>query len=1187
MKTKIFCFFCLLLLLTYARGQTVAPATHPGTPAQQTRIVEGYGRLPLAFEANQGQTDPQVKFVSRGAGYNLFLTNTEAVLTLHRASRQEPNSPTARALPPQEERSAVLRMKLVGANAKTEVSGQNELPGKSNYFIGNDPKKWHSNVRQYATVRYADVYPGVDLVYYGNQQELEYDFVLQPGANPEQIRLAIRGASKVRLQGGDLVLTSAGGDVRLRSPQIFQEVNGVRHNVCGRYVIKSKNEVGFRVADYDRKRALVIDPALAYSTYLGGSGDDRPFAITFDAAGNTYVTGTTSSPDFPATNPVQPANHGGLDAFVTKINREGTALIYSTYLGGGGDDSGTSIAVDSTGVYVTGDTDSGDFPTRNPIQPTHHWSRDAFVTKINVEGDALVYSTYLGGNNWDTGWGIAVDSFGNAHVRGDTISTDFPVVNAIQPNLRGYVFSCFVAELNADGSALLYSTYWGGNGGEGGVGIGVDAAGNTYVGGYTISTDFPTVNPIQAALAGEQDTFLTKFSADGQQVIYSTYLGGTGDERSEGFTVDSFGNAYTVGYTTSTDFPLANAIQPTNHGGTDSFVAKINAAGNALVYSTYLGGSGEDLATGVAVDSAGNAYISGMTRSTDFPMAYAIQAANHGGRDAFLTKIATDGSMLLFSTYLGGSADEGYWRDVNVAVDWTGNAYVAGLTWSVDFPITPLAFQQSLKGGAEGFVTKVVFGEETTTTLTSSLNPANYGQMVTFTASVTAASGTPTGTVIFYDGSTQLGSATLASGIASISTSSLSADSHSITAAYQGSADFGSSTSAPLNQVVNGVTTTTTLVSTLNPSVFGQAVTFTATVSAASGTPTGTVTFYDGSTAIGSAALANGSASFSVSLLAAGAHSITVAYQGSGAFGSSTSAPLNQVVNTATTTTSLASSVNPIPANQIVTYTVTVTSQYAGAASGTATLQDRGSTIATVPLANNQAAYSTKYKMPGVHEIRATYSGDVSNTGSTSAALVEYIGYFPVASKTVVTTSGSPSFIGQPVMFTATVAPGNLIYGRIPDGELVTFYDGKTTLGSVALASGMAAYTTSALSAKTHTIKATYAGDTIFKSSTGTVTQVVNKYMTTTALSSSPNPSVYGQAITFTATVTPTGPYPLTGKVKFWDGTTGIGTATLSAGVATLTKSKLAVGTHPITAQYLGDSANDKSTSPVVNQVVQ
>jgi hypothetical protein len=372
--------------------------------------------------------------------------------------------------------------------------------------------------------------------------------------------------------------------------------------------------------------------------------------------------------------------------------------------------------------------------------------------------------------------------------------------------------------------------------------------------------------------------------------------------------------------------------------------------------------------------------------------------------------------------------------------------------------------------------------------------------------------------------------------------------------------------------------TTTTLVSSPNPSVAGQPVAFTAVVGSTSGTPTGVVVFSDG---VGSATMLGGSASITISSLVAGSHSITAVYQGSSAFSPSTSSSLNQVVNIATTTTTVASSVNPVRINLTVTYTATVTSQYAGTVTGTATFQDGGSTIATVTLAGNQATYTTSYKTAGTHAITAIYSGDASNTGSTSLTLSQQVNGLP--SKTILTTSESPSLINQPVTFTATVTSG---HRTIPDGDLVTFYDGTALLGSVALAGGTAAFTTSSLSVKTHTIKATYAGDGTFAPSTGAVAQIVNKYPTTTALRSSLNPSAHGQAVTFTAKVTSAGSMP-TGKVTFKDGTISVGTATLSSGVAKLTKSTLAVGTHPITAQYTGDAASSKSTSSVLNQVVK
>lgn len=470
-------------------------------------------------------------------------------------------------------------------------------------------------------------------------------------------------------------------------------------------------------------------------------------------------------------------------------------------------------------------------------------------------------------------------------------------------------------------------------------------------------------------------------------------------------------------------------------------------------------------------------------------------------------------------------------------------------------------------------------GLSTTSTLTSSTNPSAYGQSVTFTATVTSSSGTPTGTVVFYDGSTAIGSAALANGSTSISTSSLPLGSNSITAAYQGSGGFLPSTSAVLTQVVNANTTATSLSSSLNPSLYSQSVSFVAMVTSGFGTPIGTVIFYNGTTAIGSAALSNGSASVSTSSLPIGSNSITAAYQGSSGFAPSTSTVLTQIVNLAKTTTALASSVNPVPVDKWVTYTATVTSQY-GTATGTVTFQDNGATVATVSVSNNQATFTTKYKAAGVQLMTATYSGDSNNLGSTSSVFMEEVGKVPYASETTVGTSGSPSLYGQPVTFTATVTSKD---GAIPDGETVTFYARSEEIGTGTTNGGVATFTTSSLAGGTYTIKAEYSGDATFKESSGTVRQVVSRYATTTTISSSPNPSTYGQTVTWTATVTSTGPYVPTGKVRF----IGIHSAMLSGGVATLSAiCWLNAGTYAITAKYEGDEASEPSTSAALSQVV-
>ncbi len=687
--------------------------------ASRGKVAGNYGKLPLSFEANQGQADARVKFLLHSSGYTLFLTSDEAVFSSRSDKAKDVTSRAGRLLRPGPAgpvTKSALRMKLVNANPAAKVTGADPLPGRSNYFIGNDPKKWHSNVPTYAKVKYERIYSGVDLVYYGNQGQLEYDFVVSPGADPRRIQFDVRGAKHIsRDRHGNLVLQTAAGEVRWRKPTVYQETSGARRVIAAHYDIKHKNRVGFEIADYDLQSPLFIDP-LVYSTYLGGSDLDVGGGIAVDRSGNAYVTGYTFSTDFPTVNPVQPENGGGgySDAFVAKLNPSGSALVYSTYLGGNNYDQGVGIAVDASGnAYVTGYTISTDFPTMNPVQPTYAGGQsDAFVAKLNASGSALVYSTYLGGSGDDDGLGIAVDSSGNAYITGQTSSDDFPTKNPLQPTSAGGMGGdAFVTKLNTSGSALVYSTYLGGSDDDGGFGIAVDGLGNAYVTGGTASTDFPTKNPLQPANAGDNglpipawDAFVAKLNASGSALVYSTYLGGSGDDQGFGIAVDGLGNAYLTGHTKSTNFPTMNPLQASNGGNYDAFVAKLNPSGSALVYSTYLGGSGLDQGFGIAVDGLGDAYVTGQTTSADFPTMNPVQAANAGGDyDAFVTKLNASGSALVYSTYLGGSSDD---QGFGITTDSSGNAYVAGKTNSTNFPtMNPL--QASAGGSYDAFVSEI------------------------------------------------------------------------------------------------------------------------------------------------------------------------------------------------------------------------------------------------------------------------------------------------------------------------------------------------------------------------------------------------------------------------------------------------------------------------------------------------
>lgn len=669
--------------------------------AMRPRLIESYRKLPLTFEANRGQIDEQVTYLARGSGYTLFLTRDSAAVLLLRG----------------QEKNSALRIKMLGANFPAEVTGTGELPGKSNYFIGRDLKKWRTNVPTYSGVKYTAVYPGIDLVYYGNQRLLEYDFVVAPGADPQAIGIRFEGVRKLTLsRNGALVIRVGGSEVIEPAPVVYQEIDGRRKTVAGRYVLRGKNRIGFSVDEYDHSLPLVIDPTLAYSTLLGGSSDDYGSSIATDAAGDVYLTGMTYSADFPgASGTRQTTLRGTTDAFIVKLNAAGTALVYSAFLGGSGGDLGSGIAIDAVGnAYIAGETDSTDFPvTPGAYQTTFGGYSDAFVAKLNATGSSLIYSTYLGGSAAEDGPAIAIDGSGNACLAGGTASSDFPTTPGAFQNVSGGNGDAFVTKLNAAGSALLYSTYLGGNDYDSADSIAIDTVGNAYVTGITRSVHFPTTpGAFQINLAGTgADAFVTKLSTVGFPV-YSTYLGGGQDDLGAGIAVDAFGNAYLTGQTSSIDFPTtAGAFQSLRRGPDNAFVAKLNSTGSALAYSTYLGGSGtNEGGLGIAIDVLGNAYITGRTGSTDFPVTPgAVQSAFGGDyEDGFVSKLDATGSALLYSTYLGGNGMD---RGNSITVDGSGNVYVSGYTASSNFPTTQGAFQTTSAGGNyKAFIAKLSSG---------------------------------------------------------------------------------------------------------------------------------------------------------------------------------------------------------------------------------------------------------------------------------------------------------------------------------------------------------------------------------------------------------------------------------------------------------------------------------------------
>lgn len=981
-------------------------ASQGANHAARTRISEVYGKLPLSFEANQGQAGDDTKFISRGLGYELFLKQTEAVLSLSRSSKRTAGNPSIRDGNPdssafREERS-LLRMQIVNANPTTQVVGLSELPGTVNYFVGNERAAWRTNIPTYSQVRYSNVYPSIDLVYYGNHRQLEYDFEVAPGGSPGDIKLSFQGANHLKInRQGDLVLTTSLGDVILHKPVAYQEENGERREVESRYVLTNKNQVSFQVGAYDRSRKLVIDPTLVYSTYLGGNDYDEGDAITVDAAGNAYIAGETHSSDFP-TNGIQSTPDSAGNAFVVKLNSAGSAILYATFFGGSRSDTARAIAVDSAGNgYVTGSTASSNFPTVNALQSVHTGiGSDAFVAKLNPTGSALIYSTYIGGSSIDGGNAIAVDNSGNVYIDGGTRSQNFPLANPIQGALAGspvlkstdsadhwttanngitatiinslaidpsntstiyagafdtglfksinaggswsavgtsqlsgsvnrlaidrlnpstiyaatnsflfkstdggnswgqlslsrnplsiavdpsngntlyvgasdtvfkstdggahfstsillglvkalainpsntsiilaatdrgvyrspdgstnwvktlggfivydvaidpnntanvyagtnngvfkstdgglswnrsntgmpfyqinrikidptnsntlYVATnsagvyksinggaswsassvglnshmvndlaidptdpakiyvgvdggsdAFVLKLNPAGSALLYSTYMGGPDVDSALDIAIDSSGNAHIVGNTSSTGFPTANALQPNSKGGEEAFVAKLNSAGSSLLYSTYLGGSGDDSGTGIALDSSGSVYLTGYTYSTDFPTASPFQATCGAcdvSSDAFVTKLSSGGSSVIYSTYLGGSLDDVGLGIAVDSNQNAYVTGRTSSTNFPVVNAIQSANGGFDDVFVTKLTPSGSALSYSTYLGGNDSD---AGLAIAVDANNNAYIAGSTLSANYPVAaPL--QPQAKAFGDAFVSKI------------------------------------------------------------------------------------------------------------------------------------------------------------------------------------------------------------------------------------------------------------------------------------------------------------------------------------------------------------------------------------------------------------------------------------------------------------------------------------------------
>jgi uncharacterized repeat protein (TIGR01451 family) len=809
--------------LTAKSAIPVLPTQKPSVDhATKREMAEAVAKIPMSFGANHGQTDKQVQFLSRGAAYTLFLTHDSAVLALPipatKPTETKPEPSTARVLPyvgantrfdsPNQRAyrgEEVLTMRVVGANQQARVEGVDKQVARTNYFIGNDPSQWHKDVPNYEKVRYAGIYPGIDLLYYGKQKQLEYDFVVNPGADAGAIALTFAGGAdatkKIPLtitRDGDLVATIASGEINFHKPVIYQNKGNVKTLVNGRYALKADGRVGFELGAYDHLKQLVIDPVLSYSTYLGGSNDDIAYGITYGVRyGQPILVGSTRSADFPQVKALYPFGGGTSgtqpcrDIFVAKYNPALTELIFSTFIGGSNDDVPSQVTQDVYGdVFLVGYSLSTNFPIKGPVFQKKFAggsiTGDAVVVEVESAGFYLEWSSYLGGSSDDQAFGVAVDTPGNVFVSGHTTSTDFPVTaGAYQTTCpvdsSGGCSTSFVTEINPKGTALVYSTYLGGSDGlgESAYGIALDANDDAYLSGITGSPNYPTTpNAYQISCGtdglcnGTYDGFVTELNPTGTGIVASTFLGGNNFDYTAGIVVQPSA-IYVSGSTVSADFPVtANAAQSTYGGNSagcvvntgtcgDVTVSKFNTGLTTLEYSTYLGGSlDENPGLSMAVDTNGYMYVAGQTDSLNFPLVDAMQSTYGGGSsDAFITQITPQGGFG-YSTYFGGNGEDFAYR---LALDPSNNVYVTGGTLSTNLPVTAHAVQKicgtdgNCNGGfLDAWFAKIILSADlsmtnkapaTVTTganLTYNLTAKNNGPDTALSVSVSDT--TPTGT---------------------------------------------------------------------------------------------------------------------------------------------------------------------------------------------------------------------------------------------------------------------------------------------------------------------------------------------------------------------------------------------------------------------------------------------------------
>jgi hypothetical protein len=1224
--TKTIFRLCAAALLT---------ASFASTSAFGQRAAGAYGKLPLSFEPNRGQTDARVQFVSRGSGYTIFLEPNAATFAFHHPL-PAPKLGESRKLAADATRQDTVRMRIVGGNGNASFTPGKELPGYVNYMHGSNPENWHIGIPTYAATTVQGVYPGVDLVYYGTQRELEYDFVVKPGSDPAKIRLAMDGAHPRLSSSGDLLLQLANAPsfngIRLRKPVLYQKDGDHRRPIEGAFTLAANGEVGIRVGAYDHSRELVIDPILAYASYFGGAGNDFIYASVLNSANQLYIAGTTTytlpnqNPYFQLNPPSSYAEeNGNPDGFVSKISADGTTVLWTTSFGGSSNQQIYAIAVNAQDqAYVTGSTGSqGANGINTPGTPGASFSfpitsdaiqvlcgpvgvvsfnpsgevinsetsgcgpgaPDAFISKLSSDGKTLLYSTFLGGSQNETGVGIQVDANGLIYVAGITNSTNYD--NSSDVNLKQPAYPYDYNGILGYGQADFPTT------------------GNAYNQSYSLSRSLAPPgqdNNGQNTINGVDQAFLTVLSADGHSFVYSTTIGGANlgncgngpcDTYMSALTISPQGHVYLAGETSSATWPITSgaftSVCPVEGNGICPQTAFLSvfdptkSGAASLVFSTYLAGTsgganytGANILPtsaiyGLTTDATGNIYTTGTTTANDFPTTAGVfqpkcaLPSGDGNADvnicnsAFITKLSPTGATIWSTLYRGTKPDGNGATGSGIALDAKGNVYVVGISAEPTIPLTK-TLAVPYNNFTDAFL--IELSPDASTLLLGTFLGATNGINVS-------------------TNSLQLDSNNNAyfSGYQQYSTNG--GQTFPTTPNAFAKTGLGGSSDGWIVKMGTVPQTSTTAI-TVSPSTPapGQSVTISATVTGLTGAalPTGTVSLASGTTSFGTITLVNGTGSVSSSTIPVGTYNIVGTYSSDVSYAASVSTSQMLAITVTPTVTFTATPATAALGTGIVLKATVASS--ASTPTGTVYFMDGTTTLGSAVLSGGTASYTASGLAVGTHSITVRYGGDGANAVASSTA--QTVTITTITPTVTLTATPSTTTIGTAVALSATVGGGS---GTTTPTGTVKFYDGTTLLSSFTLSgtSGVATYSAAALAVGSHSITAVYSGDANYVGLTAAA-QTVTVNLNTPALTftASPATGTVGVNVTLSATVlASSGSGIPTGSVKFLDGTTVLTTVQLTGTSASYSTTALAAGSHALTAAYGGDGNFSALTSGV------